>query len=455
VRKLLHEWTLSQAELIERVGWLIKLRWLVFAGVLLTILVAQGAFRSSLPWGLLLATTFAIAVYNTVFYFVWHRGISNRPDRGSSALANAQISCDLLALGFLIHFSGGLENLFGFYFVFHVVIAGMLLSVRAAFAQTTLAALLFAGIVVGEYAGILPHYYSAIGVDFHGLYKDSIACFAAIWVMSTALYATAYFTTSVAATLRSREHQVVELYKRISESEKAKAAYTRKVAHELRSPLAAVESLLRVVADGLQGEIPEGVRAMISRARARTHELLALVQDLLALASARDARREGEWCDLDIGEVVDNVARLLCAQAERRNVTIGCEIASNLPKLRADREGMEQMLTNLISNAIKYSTEGGRVAIRVAELASEIVITVADTGIGIGEDDLAKVFDEFYRSRGAREHTPEGTGLGLAIVKTIVESHGGSVGVESAWGEGASFTVRIPLRPPAGPPPAD
>jgi signal transduction histidine kinase len=457
-----NELTLSEMELIERIGWLISLRWIAFVGVLSTILIVRELFTCDLPWLKLIITACTIPLYNAICLYLWQRVQRLHPERvgrSSTVLANVQISCDLVVLGALIHLSGGLENLFGFYFVFHMVIASILLSKRAAFAQATLAVGIFWIIAIGEYRGWLPHYVSPVGIRNPNLYKDPVQVFASCWVMTTSLYIAVYFATSITSRLRKREQEVMSLskqlqqtadnlqaaYNKLAETERIKSRYLRKVAHELRSPLAAIESLLRVVAEGLHGELPEAVLNTISRARARTNELLALVRDLLALAALKEAPAESAArCTCDFNAILDEVVTLHDPQAKSRNIKIVTQVSSDAPCVYGNPEQIEELLTNLISNAIKYSYDGGTVEIRVSRSGDYLKIEVADQGIGIDESEQARIFEDFYRSKDAREFTPEGTGLGLSIVKTIVDAHGGTILVDSKKGCGTTFTVFLP-----------
>ncbi|HUV03521.1 MAG TPA: HAMP domain-containing sensor histidine kinase [Armatimonadota bacterium] len=458
--------SLSQVELAERIRWLILLRWFAFVGVATTILIARSVFVSALPWNRLLLTAFAIPTYNVLFYIAWQR--ANRAgtrylERISYGLANAQILCDLVMLGALIHLSGGVENLFCFYFVFHMVIASILLSARAAFAQATVAVLIFATIGAGEYYGILPHYESPIGMQVHGLHRSGILVFAAGWVLASALYVTVYLATSITARLRWREDQVMALsqqttddaqrlriaYDKLAETERAKSAYARKVAHELRSPLAAIDGLLRAVSEGLAGEIPEQPREMVDRARIRTHELLDVARDLLVLASARDAKLSAQWSAVDLRSTLDDIVRLLAPQAEARQIRVTTEVSSELPEVQGDPEGLKELLTNLLTNAIKYSREESVVEVRIGHRGTAVEIEVSDSGIGIAEEDQTRIFDEFYRGGNARAFTAEGTGLGLSIVHSIVEAHGGTITVESREGAGTTFSIVLNSNPSA------
>lgn len=460
------ELTHSQAELVERMRWLILLRWLAFAGVVCTILVARILFQSSLPWHWLLLTALTIPVYNLVCYLAWRRASraeSKHIDRASALLANAQILCDLLVLGALIHFSGGVENTFCVYFVFHMVIASILLSRRAAFAQATAAVIIFGAVVAGEYFGVLVHYTSPVGISSPGLERNSMYVLAELWALTTLLYVTVYLATSITARLRWRESQVASLsrqtacdaedlraaYDKLAETEKAKSAYAMTVAHELRSPLAAIESLLRAVSDGLQGEVSEQALELIDRARNRVRGLLALVRDLLALASARESTRSVLREQVDLRAVLEGVIHLLEVQAESRRILVNTHVAGGNLTVRGNQEQIEELLTNLISNAIKYSSEGGAVDVTMEETEGAVEIQVADSGIGIPEEEMPHIFDDFYRAANARAVTSEGTGLGLSVVKSVVEAHGGTISVSSRPGVGTRFAVRLPANEPS------
>jgi len=132
--------------------------------------------------------------------------------------------------------------------------------------------------------------------------------------------------------------------------------------------------------------------------------------------------------------------------AARAGVTVATEISPGLNPVEGDPAGLQQLVGNLVSNGIRYTPRGGRVTIRLLDTEGKLRIEVADTGIGIPAEDLHRVFDEFYRSANAREHTGDGTGLGLSIVKAVVEQHGGTVSVESTVGQGTTFTVELPVK---------
>ena len=258
------------------------------------------------------------------------------------------------------------------------------------------------------------------------------------------------FANSAALALVNRElHAQEEAYARLRETERVKSQYMRKVSHELRSPLGAIQSTLKVVLDGLTGEIAAKAKEMVARAEARARGLLKVTNDLLSLSRAREAKVPEQLAPVNLRDVVAKVAGLHDSTAAEKGVSLEVEVEEDLPSLKADPEAMEQLLTNLVANGIKYTPGGGKVRLSVTGRDGSIRIVVSDTGIGIPFEDLDKVFAEFYRSENARKLDIEGTGLGMSIVKAIVEACHGDVSVESELGVGSTFEVVLPVSSPS------
>lgn len=384
------------------------------------------------------------------------------PDRvvaRAATLASAQITVDLVAVAALVHFSGGIENPFIFYSLFHVVIASILLSRPATFLKAALGFALIAAVGVGEWLGLLTHVPLGL-LPAEGAYRSGAFVLTQLFVLGSTLFLTAYIASAISAHQRSYERETVQLsadvrhkndllqsaYKRIRNAERAKSQYMRKVAHELKEPLAAIQMLLRAVLDGFAGEFPERSRDFMERAERRARELSLVTQDLLNLSRAREGRVAVEAAEVRLDELVEAIVATMQDAAARAGVTVTTEIAPAIEPIEGDPAGLQQLLGNLVSNAIRYTPRGGRVTIRLRETDGRLRVEVADTGIGIPADDLHRIFDEFYRAANARAHTGDGTGLGLAIVKAVAEQHGGSVSVETTVGGGTCFTVELPVR---------
>jgi signal transduction histidine kinase len=451
-----------QSELQERIRWLIFLRWLAAggvagaAGVLLWLEPPRDATHPALP---VLAMGLLVAAYNVLFLAWQHR--LETTDRlsvqGASVFANVQIVVDLFALAALLHFSGGVENPFSFFFVFHMIIASILLTRRAALAQALLASALYAAVVFLEEVGILPHVRLA-ALRHVGYYQSGYAwvpCF----VLTLTLLLSVVMATSITERLREREQQaaslIAEVQQKAAELEHAYAVleaaqrqqtqYMRRVAHELRAPLGAIASLLSVVSEGLTGQVPAKQLDVLRRAESRLADMLRLVNDLLTLSRSQHGALTEHVEPVDVGEVITNVVHLHRARAEAKRISTSVDVPDLMPPVCADAEGLTQVMTNLVANAIKYTPSNGQVSVSAGVEDDDIVVRVRDTGIGIPSEDLPRVFDEFFRSRAAREYQRVGTGLGLAIAQSIVAALDGSIEVESRVGEGTEFCVRLPV----------
>jgi PAS domain S-box-containing protein len=233
---------------------------------------------------------------------------------------------------------------------------------------------------------------------------------------------------------------------RLKELDQVKSQFVSMVTHELRAPLSAVEGYLSAYLSGAAGSDPQLNRQMLERAKARTHSLLDLVNDLLQFSRLENKKIERKKELLDLTGIITNTAELLRNQGDANEITITVDLPEILPLVEADRAEMEQLFTNLISNAIKYNVKNGKVIITAEPSNHYVNIRVADTGIGIEEENQSCVFDEFYRVCIPETRYVTGTGLGLSIVKRIVESHFGKIEVDSAVGKGTTFTVSLPVK---------
>jgi len=253
------------------------------------------------------------------------------------------------------------------------------------------------------------------------------------------------------ATVRSEEGEVlgvVTVLRDISmlkAIERMKSDFVAMVSHELRAPLTSVEQQLSVVLAGIIGEVNERQKEMLGRAKERTHALLTLINDLLDLSKIEAGFVVQQKEPTQITELLEKVIELLKYEAERKNISLQLSCSEELPQVMADRGNMEEVFINLVSNGIKYTSEGGSVSLYARIEGSHLCVEVVDTGIGISAEDLPRIFDKFYRVKNTQTRKIMGTGLGLPIVKGIVEAHLGSIDVQSQPGIGSKFRVYLPL----------
>jgi signal transduction histidine kinase len=202
------------------------------------------------------------------------------------------------------------------------------------------------------------------------------------------------------------------------------------------------------MARGLAGELTESQQDIINRIEARLDHLQGLINDLLALAASKTPDLQDPATRLPLQSSLKSCVERWRPQAEEKNITLTYSGPPEILAVRGTEEGLCRIFDNLIGNAVKYTPAGGTVTVRGVERMGNVVITVADTGIGIPAEDLPKLWEEFYRASNARGSSIPGTGLGLSIVKRLVEAMGGTVGVRSEEGVGTTFKVTLPVLGP-------
>jgi two-component system sensor histidine kinase/response regulator len=222
-----------------------------------------------------------------------------------------------------------------------------------------------------------------------------------------------------------------------------KSSFTFTVAHELRAPLAAIQSYLRLL---LEGYIPvEEQRQYLVRTEQRTAEQLELIGDLLDLAHLQNPDVQIKREPVNLAESLREVCELMSSRAQEKRISFTVSVPKETPIISADPKHIKQLWSNLVSNAIKYTNEDGVVNVTMEVQDKQIVTNFHDTGIGIAPEDLAQIFEEFYRTKAAKACSQMGTGLGLSIAKHIVETYQGHIDVQSTVGKGSTFTVTLPV----------
>lgn len=229
------------------------------------------------------------------------------------------------------------------------------------------------------------------------------------------------------------------------EKEEVEHKFVTLVTHQLKAPLVAVKQYLDVLLYSFRDQLPEKGAEWVARSQVRLGEMLTIIQDWLALARID----RGALCDSSVTtEIASLVTEILHDQQPppgSKDVTIEARVEPNLPCVFGDSVSIGLVVSNLVSNAIKYNRPGGKVWVELSSAAGCVVLKVRDTGIGIPEDSLPRLFEEFYRVRSQETQDIPGTGLGLVICKRVITELGGSIEVQSKAGEGTTFEVRLPI----------
>jgi len=432
-----------QEEFLERLGWFIYIRWATVVFIIIVSLTAINLFKVILPTLPIFLTALFIAVYNAIFKLYL---IQLRYEFLSSAsirrLAITQSMLDILSLIVIIHFTGGAENPFIFYFIFHTILTGMLLSKKDSYIQAGIISILTVGLFVLEYMDILPHH-TAKGFLGINLYKNPVYVTTISFAFTSTIFIAAFFTVSISERLRLKERELKEANLKLLEKDRLKDEYVKMVSHDLKSPLASIQSLLEVLLGGFAGPVDEKIKEILQRIGKKIEFLHHYTKDLLDLSRIR-AEKNLNLKIFNIKEVIDTAAEIAMPKTEGKKIQLNVEIAKQLLDIEADKELITYVFLNLIANAFKYTPSGGKVLVQVSEKNSSITVEVKDTGIGIPTQDLPHIFEEFFRASNVVK-TTKGTGLGLSLVKYIIEKHGGNILLESEVGKGSSFRFTIPI----------
>jgi signal transduction histidine kinase len=230
---------------------------------------------------------------------------------------------------------------------------------------------------------------------------------------------------------------------REGEIDEMKNEFVSVASHEMRTPMTSIKGSLELLLGGYAGELPGEATELLGISLTAVDRLVRLINDLLDISKIESGKMEFHLDRLDVNDCIRKSMRSLRSLAEAHKVSIRAEQTENLPAVMADRDRLEQVVTNLLSNALKYTNPETEVTVQTRASNGAVRISVIDHGPGIAKENLEKVFDRFYQLAGSKK----GTGLGLTICRALVEQHRGRIWVESELGHGSQFHIELPAAP--------
>jgi len=248
--------------------------------------------------------------------------------------------------------------------------------------------------------------------------------------------------------LRDFATQLEKANQELKRIDEMKSEFVSVASHELRTPLAAIKNAVQLILQGKTGEINENQKNFLSMADRNISRLTNILNDLLNLSRIESGKIDLNFEELDPRTLIEFILSSLKPQADGKSLQLSIEIQRELPAVYGDREKVEQILTNLVGNAIKFTPEGGEITVSALPSPrgrNKLAISVRDSGIGISEDQFEKIFEKFHQVEGSLHRSVSGTGLGLAITKGLVEAHHGEIWVESQIGKGSTFTFTLSI----------
>lgn len=437
--------------LLSNARWFTMVRWIavaIFAVVAAVFTLLPGFFRriGAVPagpqfWGL----SAYLAIANTLLILFVRRLDERSGLQSVKTHMWGQIIVDLLAVTYLVHTVGSVETFVAFAFLFHIALTCVFFNARESLLVVLAAALLYLGSVLLELFRIWP----SAGI-LHGrtdlvAHSPTLAFLFALSAVFVWLVIW-YFISTLSGTVRAREADLRRANRALGAANEEKNRIMLVTAHDLKAPFSGIESNIAFLRTEHWKALPEAVRHVVERIETRSKTLRERINAILLLGELRSVSgTAGESAGrTDLRTIMNTVIEEVRERADARGITVEIDV----PEIAVPGTARQYsiLFLNIVANAITYSHDGGHVSVRARSAGEIAVVTVTDNGIGIREDALPHIFDEYYRTREATRFNKLSTGLGLAIVKEIAAQAGLRIRVTSEEKMGTTFAVEIPIR---------
>jgi signal transduction histidine kinase len=426
------------ASLKERLAWLINLRWISILALLFCVPVGDTMFGFRIGFTEIINIAVILLAINILYFFV-ARHFPFRNEYQELAFLELQILVDLLIISLVIHYSGGIGNPFYFLYLVQVILSGIIFPEKfLPYFNAIIAALLLTLWTVLEHLFMVDRYLlreePSAALIITSLLAFYITNFAGIYIINN-------FMNGYRSLKKIIDQKNVQLEKAI----KDRSRTFRFAAHELKSPMIAIQSTLDVVKSLFSSDLRPEVKEMVFKAERRSSQVIDMVKEMITVTQYNLGMEKPFFENIDLDEWLFSIISHHKAYANNKNLELIFNHLSITLNVTVDTNGFEKVVSNLVSNALRYTPSGGKVIVEPFVSDHSYGLTVKDSGIGIPKEDIEKIFEEFYRSKNAREAEQIGTGLGLNLVKEIVHQYKGEISVKSEIGKGSEFRVEFPL----------
>ncbi len=433
--------------------WFIKLRYGAALVLLLVLFVSEFIISikfSPVQQNAILLVTFGILGYNVVLHYLRRYVVPDAESFNPIHHSLIQMILDIIALFLLVYFTGSIESPLFLLFAFHMIIGSLILPGAVVYGIAFCIAAVFTSLVLLEYKEILFHH-SVAGFLKYPLYTDFnyVITFAVFFIFL--IFVIVLLTNRIARQLYTNEQQLVETINKLNKAEEEKQKYIIGVVHELKSPIAAVQSYIEMILQKYLGPLDEKVELKLQSARERASEAIEMINDILKISRLRLMSGISPE-NVDIKEITCSIIEKLKGRIEAGNISIKLTDDRILgTPVKGDKFLLEMAVSNLLSNAVKYVPKGGSISVLIGETESGIDLHISDSGVGIPAKDQENIFKDFYRASNIKNKGYEGAGLGLSIVKQIIMRHGGKISVVSPSeigtkeNPGSTFKVFLPF----------
>jgi len=433
---------------IQFASWFIRIRWFAFIILIISNFIVRHLFNVSIeekPIYFLSLLLFVLNILHTIILRRITKAGGSRVIARIKFEIDLQILTDLILLTLILHFSGGIENPLILFYFFHMIIASSIFSTLKSYLYALFAILLVASLVYLECYAYIPHFHME-GFVSHELYKNTFYIFGNGFVFITA----AVFIVSLSHMIIYKSIKSEEAYEQtnieLENKDKLKNEYVLRVTHDIKGHVAAILSCIEVIRSGTAGPLNEVQEEFANRTYDRTELLSNFVKNLLNLTKMR-LKHDKEFEEFSIKDLITKVMSSIQLLAKDKSIDLNIYIDKSIHKITGNPFTIEELYSNLLLNAIKYTPPNGHISLTVKNRLNHILTEISDSGIGIPDEELPEIFDEFYRASNVPKDIKTGSGLGLSIVKQIIENHNGKIWVSSQLGVWTKFIFILPKNP--------
>ncbi len=423
----------------ERLEWYINIRWIALFGILASIPIGQDMLNFHLAYNNIILIAALLAIINIISTFTL-RFINYQSQYQEMIFAEIQIVLDLIIISYIIHYAGGIDNPFFFLYILQVIFSGILFpGAGLRFLNAISACALLTIWTVLEYNGIVNQYLLTDEPISLRLLLTSLAAF------YVTVFACVFIIHSFMKRYRNLKNIIDDKNLQLEKAMRERNKLFQFTAHEIKSPVTTIKTSLSVLRSLYGTNLNPEATQLLLRAERRSDQVLDMVKKMIEITHYHLSRETPKLETVNYQEWLSNAVSPYQSLAASKNISLSITKLDRDVTIDIDTSAMEKAVDNLVSNALRYTNEGGSVEVIPFADEKNFGLSVKDTGIGISEEEQKEIFKEFYRTPKAKEMEKLGTGLGLNLVKEIVRKHDGKIEVKSRVDQGSEFKIILPL----------
>ncbi len=365
-----------------------------------------------------------------------------RKQRGVLVLHAINLLSDVVLLTAFIYFTGGASSPLLASYIIQISVLSLLSNLGVTVLMVLFILVCFSGMMILMVMGVLP---PQPVTGSPGQVPSIGFAITAIGLCAIVVGVPAFFSTATLRMLRAREAALEKRTAQLIQAATQRSQFVASMTHELRTPIHGVQGLSDVIAAGVYGPVTDKQKDACASIKRSAQSLLSLIDDLLVLTRAEAGKIDARPSDVDIPALVERVTASVSWMVGTKDLALDAAIEPDLPSVASDERWLAHVLVNLVSNAVKFTPEGGRVTVRAIRRGAAVVLEVVDTGIGIAPEERAAIFEPFRQTERGDAKGYGGVGLGLALVARLTDLLGAEVELDSVVGKGSTFRVVVPI----------